>query len=107
MYEFVTIKTNLWQQAATHSQNPRHPTYEYESNALLADHEDPSKVNTLTLILKISRHNKQQLLAKLDFLHKYIIIYVSHQQQEFGFNRNSRCFIPSPAPYHMSIKILE
>jgi hypothetical protein len=53
-------KPNLPQQAATHSQNPRHSTY--ESHALLAYHEDHSAVNTHTLTLKISRHNKQQVL---------------------------------------------
>jgi hypothetical protein len=78
--------TNLPQEAATHSLNPRHSTY--DSNDFLADYVDPSTVNNFTLTLKISRHNKQQEPAKPDFIHRYLIIYVSCQQQEVELNQN-------------------
>jgi hypothetical protein len=87
----VTPNSNLPQQAAIHNLNQRCPTYEL--NAFLPDHEDPSTLNTLILALKISRYNKHQVPAKPDYLHKHFIMYVSHQQQEVGFNRNSRYYV--------------
>jgi len=52
--------------------------------ALLPDHVDPSKVNTLKLTLKISRHNKQQLLTYL-ILYTNTLLYMCHtNNKNFG-----------------------
>ena len=106
MYEVVTPKTNQT------CHNKRLHIARIQDNLrmsqhLLSDHEYPSRVKSFILTLKISRHNKQQLLTEADSLHKYVVIYESHQEQEFGFNRNSRSFILSPAHYRKSTRILE